>query len=40
MNITSLLARLTQLYGGADVAFLVVDDGSPTARRNCSRGIT
>lgn len=34
LNISSLLARLTQLYGGADVAFLVVDDGSPdgTAR--------
>ena len=34
LNISSLLARLTQLYGGADVVFLVVDDGSPdgTAR--------
>ncbi len=34
LNISSLLARLTQLYGGTDVAFLVVDDGSPdgTAR--------
>ena len=34
LNISSLLARLTHLYGGADVAFLVVDDGSPdgTAR--------
>ena len=34
LNISSLLARLTQLYGGTDVAFLVVDDESPdgTAR--------
>jgi dolichol-phosphate mannosyltransferase len=34
LNISSLLARLTQLYGDTDVAFLVVDDGSPdgTAR--------
>ena len=34
LNITSLLSRLTQLYGDADVAFLIVDDKSPdgTAR--------
>ncbi len=34
LNITSLLSRLTQLYGDADTAFLVVDDESPdgTAR--------
>ena len=29
LNITSLLTRLTQLYGDEDVAFLVVDDESP-----------
>lgn len=34
LNVTSLLRRLTQLYGGSDTAFLVVDDHSPdgTAR--------
>lgn len=34
LNITSLLKRLTQIYGDADTAFLVVDDHSPdgTAR--------
>lgn len=34
LNITSLLARLMQLYGDADTVFLVVDDESPdgTAR--------
>ena len=34
LNITQLLAQLSRLYGGADVEFLVVDDGSPdgTAR--------
>ena len=34
LNITSLLSRLTQLYGDEDTAFLVVDDKSPdgTAR--------
>ena len=34
LNITLLLTQLTQLYGDADTAFLVVDDGSPdgTAR--------
>ena len=29
LNITSLLLRLTQLYGDEDTAFLVVDDESP-----------
>ena len=29
LNITSLLSRLTQLYGDEDTAFLVVDDESP-----------